>query len=163
MIVDSGRERLSLLTSVSVCCSTSRFLCSSGPLRNIRCCPSFVGPQVVPTSAAANLVSLAQFIQLAIHERLLVGCLSEMRKRRSVFYAVDFRIKLLRFFFFPIDHQMVLKSGLNSLVFSVSSSLSVHSWGSNIIWPPKTSFDFGVLRALVHFLSFHLQYFHLFR
>jgi hypothetical protein len=61
MIVDNGGERLSLLTSVTICYFISKLLCSSGLFRNIRCCCLLVGPQVVPASATSSLVSLAQF------------------------------------------------------------------------------------------------------
>jgi len=72
MIVDNGKEGLSLITSVTVFYFISRLLCSVGLLRNIRCYCLFVGPQVIPASAATNLVSLSQFVQLTIHEGFLV-------------------------------------------------------------------------------------------
>jgi hypothetical protein len=62
MIVDNGREGLSLLTSVAIYYFIRRLLCSSGLLRNIRCCCLFFRPQVIPTSTAASLFSLAQLI-----------------------------------------------------------------------------------------------------
>ena len=62
MFVDNGREGLSLLTSVNICYYISRLLCSSGVIRNIRCCCLLVGPQVVPASATNSFVPLAQFI-----------------------------------------------------------------------------------------------------
>jgi hypothetical protein len=85
-----------------------------------------------------------------------------MRKRRSISKVVDFKIKPIYFPFFIISYKIILKRGLNLLIFSISSPLlPLHNPGSIIIWPPKISFPFGIMRISVCLLPFHLHFFHL--